>query len=302
MRRLPLAVVVLACLVLLRPGAGGAQSPLPPCDASHNGKLIRPELTDSEQTYPSPVLYATHRLKARLFADAELDEPYGVSYEGQVGSEQLAPGSPGVVSRLAFIGDAPGPVSIPVIWTVTRVDPGVDYTPRPYCQGSETITATLRKPTPTSLAAALRVSDLTHQARVKILIGDRRSDDFSPITVRMRRGARGAAKELFTLPLANVRPRVGGYRFTERFAGVTLKTAPTDARFDGRGLLTLSVWMPRLGHHRHATRSFTIELVRDGRVLMRVRAVIACEGMIIGAPPALQDCSAPVWRVTRPAR
>jgi hypothetical protein len=31
-----------------------------------------------------------------------------------------------------------------------------------------------------------------------------------------------------------------------------------------------------------------------------VRAVIACRGRVVGAPPALQECSAPVWRVRRP--
>jgi hypothetical protein len=54
MRRLPLVLFVLAGLVLLRAGAGGAQSSLPPCDSAHNGRLIKPTLTDSEQDESAP--------------------------------------------------------------------------------------------------------------------------------------------------------------------------------------------------------------------------------------------------------
>ena len=77
-----------------------------------------------------------------------------MSYEVEVGSERLAPG-PGVVGRLAFVGEAPGPVAIPALWTVTKAEDLGDV-PDPYCTGSENIPVTLRKPTPTSLVAERR--------------------------------------------------------------------------------------------------------------------------------------------------
>jgi hypothetical protein len=298
MRRLAMALVVLAPLV---PAAGrvSAQSPLPPCDAAHNGKLVNPQLSDSEQRSGSKVLYATHRIRAKLFADARVDEPFGVTYDTDPGSERLAPG-PGVVAPLAFVSDTPGPVSIAATWTVTRAESFGDD-PEPYCTGSESIPATLRKPAPTSLAVRKLVTDLAGDTpRLKILIAGRPSDDLRPVTVRMRRGARGRARELFTVALANVTSRAGGFRFKRRFAGVIVRSSATELFRDGRGLATVGVSMPRLRDGRHARRSFTIELVREGRLLVRVRAVIECRGLIVGAPPALQECSAPVWRVTRP--
>ena len=184
-------------------------------------------------------------------------------------------------------------------WTVTRGPFGYDKDP--YCTGSGSVAATLRKPTRTSISVQRLISELSGDGpRVKILIGGRPSDDLRPVTVRMRRGGRGAARELFTIPLADVRAHASPFRFRKRSAGVTVRTARGDARVDGLGLLVLSVWMPKVGDGHDVRRNFTIEVVRDGRVLVRVRAVIACHGHIVGIPPAFQECRAPVWRVTRP--
>jgi hypothetical protein len=299
MRRLSPALALIAFLVLAGPGRSGAQTSLPPCEPSTNGKLIKPGLTDPQQRSESTKLYATHRLHANLSATTdEYQAPDGSRYEVDPDSEHLAPG-PGVVGSRAFLQDAPGPVTVTAAWTVMRRE-FFGAIPEPHCIGSESIAATLLKPAPTSIAARLLVTDLAGDGpRVKILIAGRASDDLRPLTVRMRRGARGVARELFTLQLANVTPRAGGYRFRKRFAGVTVQTGPTQLFIDGRGLVTLGVSMPRLHDGRSAKRSFTLELVRDGRLLMRVRAVLACHGRIVGAPPALQECSAPVWRVTR---
>jgi hypothetical protein len=298
-RRLPLALVPLACLVLLRPGAGDAQSSLPPCEPSKNGRLVKSELTDPEPLHGSHALYATHRLQADLGAINEAQDPDFTRYEVLPDSEQLAPG-PGVVGKRAYVGEAPGLVNLAALWTVTRGPFG--YEKEPYCTGSGSIAATLRKPSPTSLAVQRRVTDLSgDEPRVKIAIAGRPSDDLRPVTVRMRRGARGAARELFTIPLADVSAHASPFRFRKRFAGVTVRTAAGDARFDALAVAVLSVWMPKVRDGHHVTRSFTVEVVREGRVLVRVRAVIACHGRhLVGIPSAFQECSAPTWRVTRP--
>jgi hypothetical protein len=75
--------------------------------------------------------------------------------------------------------------------------------------------------------------------RAKVAIASRRSDDLSAMTVRMRRGARGAARELFTMELANMSARAGGYRFSKRYAGVTVRSAKGYAPVDGRALATV---------------------------------------------------------------
>ena len=299
MKRVTLAFAVLGCVVLVHPVAGGAQSPLPPCDAAHNGKLVKPELIDPQQRVGSKVLYATHRIRAKLYADASLDEPYGVSYETDPGSERLAAGS-GVVGPLGFVSNTPGPVQIPATWTVTRAESFGDD-PQPFCTGSESIAATLRKPSATSLATRLSVTDLSGaDPRVKMLIAGRPNDDLRPVTVRMRRGARGPERELFTVELANVTPHAGGYRFRKRFAGVTVQTSATQLYIEGRGLVTLGVSLPRARNDRTLSRDFTVELVRDGHVLMRVHAAISCHGRIVGPPPPMQECRSRAWRVTRP--
>jgi len=298
MRRLLCAAAILGS-VLPGMGTAGAQSPLPRCDAQHNGQLINPELTDPEQRVGSKALYATHRIRAKLFADARIDEAFGVTFETDPGSERLAPG-PGVVGPLGFVSNTPGPVQIPTTWTVTRAESFGDD-PEPWCMGSESIAATLRKPSATSLLARQNVTDVTGaDPRVTILIGGRPDDDLRPMTVRMRRGARGRAREIFTLELANVTPRAGGYRFRKRFAGVTVRSSATQAFREGRGLVTLGVTLPRARNGRTLRRDFTVELVRAGRVLMRVRQAISCHGRIVGIPPAMQECRSRAWRVTRP--
>jgi hypothetical protein len=135
---------------------------------------------------------------------------------------------------------------------------------------------------------------------VKILIAGRPNDDLRPVSVRMRRGSRGRARARFSLDLANVTPRAGGYRFRKRFAGVTVRSAATQLFREGRGLVTLGVSMPRVRNGRSVRRDFTVELARDGRALMRVHAAIACHGRIVGIPPAMQECSSRAYRVTRP--
>src|SRR5215207_4431186 len=298
MRRPALAVVLLAwALHAIAPAH--AQSPLPPCDAAHNGKLVKPQLSDPEQRVGSTALYATHRIGAKLFADARLDEPFGVTYETDPGSERLGAG-PGVVSPLGFVSNTPGAVQIPAIWTVTRAESFGDD-PQPYCEGSESIAATLLKPARTSLFARQNVSDLSGaEPRVKILIAGRPNDDLRPVTVRMRRSTRGRARELFTLQLANVTPRAGGFRFRKRLAGVTVQTSATKLYIEGRGLVTLGVSMPRARNGQTLRRNFTVELVREGRVLMRVHAAISCHGHIVGPPPAMQECHSRAWRISRP--
>lgn len=290
---------IAAAIVLLHVATGAAQTPLPPCDAAHNGKLSNPELSDVEQRSGSKVLYATHLIRAKLFADARVDEPFGVQYETDPGSERLAPG-PGVVAPLGFVSNTPGPVQIPVIWTVTRAESFGDD-PQPYCQGSEIIPATLRKPARTSLLARESITDLSGaDPRVKIIIGGYPKDDLRPVTVRIRRGARGRARELFTVELANVTPRAGGFRFKKRAVGVTVRSSATQAFREGRGLVTVGVSMPRVRDGGRVSRDFTVELVREGRVLMRVHDAITCRGQIVGPPPAMQLCDSRGFRVTRP--
>lgn len=51
--------------------------------------------------------------------------------------------------------------------------------------------------------------------------------------------------------------------------------------------------MPKVGDGHDVRRNFTVEVVRDGRVLVRVRAVIACHGHIVGIPPAFQSVGRP---------
>ena len=287
-----------AAIVLLLAATGGAQTPLPACDAAHNGKLVNPQLSDPEQRSESKVLYATHRIRAKLFADARVDEPYGAQYETDPGSERLAPG-PGVVGPLGFVSNTPGPVEIPAIWTVTRAEFGDD--PQPYCTGSESIAATLREPARTSLFARENVTDLSGaNPRVTILIAGRPNDDLRPVTVRMRRGTRGRARELFTVELANVTPRAGGFRFRKRAAGVTVQSSATKLYIEGRGLVTLGVSMPRARNGQTVSRNFTVEVLRDGRALMRVHASISCHGHIVGPPPPMQECRSRAYRVTRP--
>ena len=255
-------------------------------------------LVDPEVRPSSHALYATHRLQADLGAIDEAQDPDGTRYDILPDSEQLAPG-PGVVGKRAYLGETPGPIDLTATWTVTKGPFG--YEKEPYCTGSEHIQATLRKPSPTSLGVLRLVSDLTGDTpRVKVAIASRPSDDLRPLTVRMRRGARGPGRELFTMELANVSARAGGYRFSKRYAGVTVRSAKGYAPVDGRALATVGVWMPRLRDGRGATRSFTLELTREGEVLLRIRAVIACQGVRVGPPPALQSCSAPLWRETRP--
>jgi hypothetical protein len=298
MRRLPLVLLALPLLVLSGTSGSGAQSGLPPCEPSTNGQLSNPELIDPEQHVSSRALYATHRLQAKLSAVNDAEDPDLTRYDILPDSEQLAPG-PGVVGRRAYIGEAAGPVDLTATWTVRRGPFG--YEKEPYCTGSEQIHATLRKPSPTTLGVLRLVTDLAGDtARVKVAIASRPSDHLRPLTVRMRRGARGTARELFTMELANVSARAGGYRFSKRYTGVTVRSAKGYAPVDGRALATVGVWMPRLRDGHGATRSFTLELTREGEVLLRIRAVIACQGMRVGPPPALQSCSAPLWRVTRP--
>jgi hypothetical protein len=300
-RRVPrVLAVVIAPGVLSGIAIAGAdaQDTLPPCEPSKNGALIAPEVTDPEQRSGSRALYATHRLRLKLFADNEAEDPDGTRYQTLPGSERLAP-APGVVGRRAFIGASPGPVGLAVIWTVTRGPFGGPYDP--FCTGSETIPVTLRRPTRTSLSAERVLGDYTGDTpRVKLAIGGRASDDLRPVTVRMRRGARGGTRELFTLPLAHVTAGSERYRFRERFAGTTIRSARGDARFDGRALVTVGVSVPKVRAGRRLRRSFTLEAVREGDVLMRVRAVIACRGIFARGIPPFQVCDAPVWRVTRP--
>jgi len=278
MRRLPLVLLALPLLVLSAASGSGAQSGLPPCEPSTNGQLSKPELIDPEQHVSSQALYATHRLQAKLTAVNDAEDSDLTRYDILPDSEQI---------------------DLTATWTVTKGPFG--YEKEPYCTGSEQIHATLRKPTPTTLGVLRLVTDLAGDTpRAKVAIASRPSDDLRPLTVRMRRGARGAARELFTMELADVSARAGGYRFSKRYAGVRVRSAKGYAPVDGRALATVGVWMPRLRDGRGATRSFTLELARDGAALLRIRAVIACRGVRVGPPPALQSCSARLWRVTRP--
>jgi hypothetical protein len=300
--RIHRAVLLASCAAAMGAAVSGpssAQAPLPPCDAAHNGKLSNPQLADVEQRSGSKRLYATHLVRAKLFADARVDEPFGVQYDTDPGSERLAPG-PGVVAPLGFLSNTPGPVQIPVIWTVTRAESFGDD-PEPFCQGSESIAATLRKPARTSLVARESITDLSGaEPRVKIVIGGYPRDDLRPVTVRMRRGTHGRTRDLFTVQLANVTPRAGGFRFKKRAAGVTVRSSATQAFREGRGLVTVGVSMPRVRDGGRVSRNFTVELVREGRVLMRVHDAITCRGRIVGPPPAMQLCDSRGFRVTRP--
>ena len=288
-----------AFLIVTRGRAGAAQSSLPACEPAKNGFLDGPRVDDPEQRQGSRALYATHRLQVRAFPDIDVpDDPDGTQYETLGESVRLAP-VPGVVGPLAFVGDAPGPTGLPVLWTVTR---GLFGEPEePYCTGSETIPVTLRKPSPTSVGAARLLVDRTGAwPRVQLAIAGRPSDDLRPVSVRIRRGASGRPRTLFALPLANVSSDTARYRFTRRFAGMTVRSGPRDASMSNRGLVVVDVSVPKLRDDRRLRRDFTLEVVREGRTLLRVRAVLACRG--IGSLEPAQLCTTPLWRVTRPRR
>ena len=288
-----------AVLVLSRGAASASQSALPPCEPAKNGALVNPRVDDPEQRPGSRALYATHRLQVRAHAEVNaMDDPDGSQYDKLTGSEHIPPG-PGVLGRLAFVGETPGPVALPIRWTVTRGLFGEEK--RPHCTGSETLPVTLRKPTPTSLSAQPLLVDQTGDwPRVEIPIAGRPSDDLRPVSVRARRGARGRPRTLFTLPLADVSSDTADFRFSRRFAGMTITSGPRDASTSSRGLVVVDVSVPKLRNGRRLRRDFTLEVVREGRVLLRVRAVLACRG--VGTRDPFQACRAPVWRVSRPAR
>lgn len=293
-----MALLALA-LVCALPAASAAQSSPPACEPAKNGFLDQARVDDVEQPQGSRALYATHRLELRAFADIDVpDDPDGSQYNILTDSERIAQ-RPGVLGRLVFMEDTPGQIDLPVEWTVTR---GLFGEPKePYCIGSATVPVTVRKPTPTSLTAERFLIDRTGDSpRVHVTIAGRKSDDLRPVSVRIRRGARGRARALFTLPLADVTSNTARHRFSKRFAGMTITSGPRDDLRFVRGLLAVDVSVPKLRDDRRLRRDFTLEVVREGRPLLRVRAVLACRGA--GAIQPVQMCTTPRWRVTRPAR
>ena len=214
-------------------------------------------------------------------------------------SRAAASGSPrraGVVAPTSYIGDTPGIKELQVNWTVNKAKPTETQTP--FCTATKPFAFGLARPTRTGFQVKRNLSEPTGanpRIRVNIAGGRKRTEDLRPIDVRIRRGSRGRRKRLFTIPLADVSvpkgPGVRRYRFKRRFAGMSISSAPTNAGMETRGLVTVGVKMPKARTGRRVRRSFTLELGRGGRTLLRVRAVISCRGM--GRAPAFQICKTP---------
>jgi hypothetical protein len=217
MNRLALALAVLGCVVLVHPIAGGAQSPLPPCDAAHNGKLIRPELIVPQQRVGSKVLYATHRIRAKLCADA-VDE----AVRRELQPTPAASGSlrgPGRRS-LGFVSNTPGPIRF---HDLDRDGRSRSATTRSPTAGSEASRPRCGSP-PRRACTRLSEADLSG-ADPRVSPDLRRPNaDLRPVTGCAV--ARAARASWSTVGLADGGPAPGGYPFRKRFAGVTVRRQP----------------------------------------------------------------------------
>lgn len=290
----PTLALALAGLALAF-GATGAQAA--PCAPEHNGRLVSVEINDPENQ-GSKLLYASHRLQLRFELGDGSEDAEGASYDPDAESVRLAP-APGVVNAAAYIG-RPGKQSVTVEWTVKRSAPFV--APAPFCTGSQVIELQLRKPKPTRFQVRPDTVDRTGaEPRLAINVAGERDEDLSPFAVSIR-NAGGKRRNLFTVPLADVS---GGhedglrrYRFSKQVAGMTISSAPTNALTETRGLTSISLHMPKLKDGQRLRRSFALDLSREGRVLLRVRATIACRGS--GRPYTAQLCSMPLYRVSHP--
>lgn len=286
-----LAALLLACF------CAAAAAAAPPCPAERNGRLVEVEVTDPENQ-GSKTLYATHRLRFRFELSEGSEDAEEARYNPDPESVRLAP-APGVLGPDAFVG-GPGAHSLTVEWTVKREGPFI--APGPYCTGSQQVQLQLRKPKPTRFQVRRDTVDRTGaEPRLVVNVAGERDEDLSPLEVSVRNSG-GKRRGLFTLPLADVsggnEEGLGRYRYSTKVAGMRIESAPTSALTETRGLLSLSLFMPRLGNGERLRRSFALELGRDGAVLLRVRATIACRGF--GSHRPVQYCSFPLYRVSHP--
>jgi hypothetical protein len=298
MRRLAAAAGL--ALPALAPQAAAA---LPACTESQGGNLVATDISDPYNPLADLTrYYATHRLIFTLRADnGSPEDPDGTRYSIEGGSERLVQ-APGVVASTSYIGDTPGIKELLVNWTVNKAKPTETRTP--FCTATKPFAFGLARPTRTSFQVKRSLTEPTGaDPRLRVNIAGGKTEDLRPLDVRVRRGSRGRRKTLFTIPLADVSvpkgPGVRRFRFKRRFAGMTISVAPRNVSVETRGLVTLGVKMPKVRDKRRVRRSFTLELARGKRTLLRVRAVISCRGL--GRAPAFQICKTPVFRVKRPA-
>lgn len=284
---LPALVLILFC-------ADALAAP-PPCPPEHNGRLADVEVTDPENQR-SPGLYATHRLGFRFEMGDGSEDAAGASYNPDGETVRLAPG-PGVLGPASFVG-RPGAQSVAVEWIVRREGPLI--VPAPFCTASQQVQLQLRKPRPTRFQVLPNTIDRTGaEPRLVVNIAGEPNEDLRPLGLSIR-VAGGKRRDLFTLPLADVS---GGhdeglrrYRHSAKVAGMTISSAPTNASTQTRGLLSVALAVPRLRDGQRLRRRFSLELGRNGKTLLRVRATIACHAF--GTLEAVQYCSLPLLRVS----
>jgi len=297
-RSLPRATLATTLLTLvLALSCADALAAQPPCLPEHNGRLADVEVTDPENQ-GSSVLYATHRLGFRFELGEGSEDAEGASYNPDPESVRLAPG-PGVLGPTSFAGRS-GAQSVTVEWTVRREGPFI--APAPFCAASQQVQLQLRRPKPTRFQVLRNTVDRTGaEPRLLVNIAGERNEDLRSLESSIR-VAGGKRRELFALPLADVS---GGhekglrrYRHSAEVAGMTISSAPTNASNETRGLLSVALEMPRLRDGQRLRRSFSLEFDRDGKVLLRVRATIACHAF--GALQPVQYCSLPLFRVSHP--
>ncbi len=294
MRHIRLALLV--CLLCLAVAVPAQAQSLPPCTPSQGGRLQSVDIEDTA-AHSTTRFYATHRLRLKLFASNESpDEPDGTRYQVEGGTERLA-SAPGVAGPTTYVPPAAGARTLLVNWTVTKSKPFEGE--QRFCTGTGSFPLTVRGASRTRFKVTRHLTDYQSSAqRITVSIARGTGDNLNPLDVRMRRGRGGRRRKLFTLPLADAADEtIKRFSYRRRFAGVGVIAQRRNALFEARGLVTLGVKMPRVRAGRRVRRSFTLELARDGRRLLAIRAVISCRGL--GRAPALQVCSTPVFKVRR---